>query len=486
MKLVNRVSLFFLGALAVVLVAYSTLFYAIVRGHMVQQFDHDLYSSLNSLVAAVEVEPEEAKWQPAEHSIAVASQNAPGALWWVVVGDGQTLVQCSPNAKIEWIDRALALARELKRDQMTEREITDRQWQTVMRRLVAPAPVRAQRELDEFDEIVIVVAGSTLELNTNLQRLGILSCALPIVAWLVAAAAGHWYCRRALQPVVEMAGHARNIAATDFESRLPMAESGDELDELAGAFNKLLDRQREAIEAQRRFASDAAHELRTPLTVLLGHLDVALRRSRTPEEYASTLALLRNQTAELQQTVESLMFLARADQEAALPRAEAISLQLWLPRYLQRWQSNPRHGDLLLRLNLDGTGTIDAPPALLANVLDNLIGNALKYSPPHTPVSITASQHGASLQIEVRDQGRGIAPEDMQAIFKPFFRCRAASEAGVPGTGLGLAIAARIATAIGGELTCTSQPSVGSCFTLHVPRTASPSLAPTVALSGQA
>jgi signal transduction histidine kinase len=469
MKLVNRVSLFFLAALAVVLAAYATLFYAIERGQLLQRFEHDLYSSLNSLVAAVEVEPEEAKWQPAEHSIAVASQNAPGALWWVVVGDGETLVQCSPNANFQWIDRALELARELKQDQTRQREIADRHWRMVTRRLVAPAPDRAQRELDEFDEIVIVVAGSTVDLNANLQRLGVLSCVLPIGTWLVAAAAGHWYCRRALQPVVEMAGCAGNIAATDFESRLPVSKSGDELDELAGAFNKLLDRQREAIETQRRFASDAAHELRTPLTVLLGHLDVALRRSRTPAEYEATLALLRNQTAELQQTVESLMFLARADQEAALPRAEAIALGSWLPNYLARWQGSPRHEDLLLHIDTAGAGAVDAPPALLANVLDNLIGNALKFSPPRTPVSITVGAQGGSAQIDVRDQGRGIVPEDMQAIFKPFFRSRAATEAGVPGTGLGLAIAARIATAIGGELTCSSQPGAGSCFSLRIP-----------------
>src|SRR5690606_24619267 len=109
---------------------------------------------------------------------------------------------------------------------------------------------------------------------------------------LLAAALGRRFAARALQPVTEMSRRTRSIAGSDFRARLPVADSRDELAELGEAFNTLLDRQQQAYEQQRRLAGDAAHELRTPLTVLLGQIDVALRRPRPADEYVETLRLL--------------------------------------------------------------------------------------------------------------------------------------------------------------------------------------------------
>src|SRR5690606_23816941 len=129
-----------------------------------------------------------------------------------------------------------------------------------------------------------------------------------------------------LQPVLDMSQRARSMSGADFHSRLPVSETKDELADLAMSFNKVLDSQHRAYEQQRRFTDNAAHELRTPLTVLLGQIDVALRRTRSPEEYAKTVRVLRDQTAQLQTIVDSLLFLARAEDDAVLPDAEAISL----------------------------------------------------------------------------------------------------------------------------------------------------------------
>ena len=124
--------------------------------------------------------------------------------------------------------------------------------------------------------------------------------------------------------------------------RLPVAAGGDELADLGLAFNQLLGQLQQAFDRQRRFTADAAHQLRTPLTVLLGQIDVLLRRPRTPEEYCQTLGVLREQTVDLQQIVETLLFLARPDGDSAPPAVEPGDLAEWLTIHLERYQQNAR------------------------------------------------------------------------------------------------------------------------------------------------
>lgn len=469
MKLINRVSVFFLAALAVVLLVFSGVFYAVVRAHLVHQFAQELRGTFNSLVAAVEVEPTDVSWQPLEHTIALGATEGPGEVQWAVIGDGSRLVEMSRNASPELITQAKRIASHASGNSDSGKIVTDDNLHLLYQRLVAPAPDRTLRDLDEFDELFIVVARSGATLNADLHRLLLLVCALPVTIWLIAAAAGHWYCRRALQPILDMSKQARSMTGTDFHSRLPVAETGDELTDLALSFNTVLDHQHRAFEQQRRFTGDAAHELRTPLTVLLGQIDVALRRTRSPEEYAATLRVLRDQTAQLQTIVESLLFLARADEDAVLPDAEIFSLTEWLTVYMHRWNEHPRRDDISLRLGHDGESQIKASAALFARLLDNLVENALKYSSPGSTVKISTVTDGSETLVEVQDQGRGIAANDQTEIFKPFFRSRAAREAGISGNGLGLAIAARIAAAFGGRLECASEVGRGSRFTLRLP-----------------
>lgn len=465
MKLVNRVSLFFLAALAIVLIVYSGGIYAIVRGRLHQEFERELHSALNSLVAAVEIEPEEVKWQPAEHTIALGSIQGRAEVRWAVIGDHGQVVETSSDVSPDII----AHAKEIAADADSIDRISRSDWQFLHQRLAAPEPDRSQRESDEFDEIVVVVAHSTIPLNADLNRLLLLVCTLPLAVWLVAATIGHWFCRRALQPVLDMAGQAQSITGANFSARLAVSETGDELTELAVAFNRLLDRQNRALEQQRRFAGDAAHELRTPLTVLLGQIDVILRRPRSSEEYVDTLTVLRDETIDLQKIVDSLLFLARTEEDSDLPDAETITLSTWLNDYLIRWNGHPRQPDIHLHSDLRPSCRIRVSAPLLAHLLDNLIENAVKYSSPGSAIEIITTCENDEAVIEVQDHGSGITVEDQAAIFDPFFRARAARDTGVAGAGLGLAIARRIAQAFSGKLTCTSEVGSGSQFIVRLP-----------------
>jgi signal transduction histidine kinase len=207
--------------------------------------------------------------------------------------------------------------------------------------------------------------------------------------------------------------------------------------------------------------------LRTPLTVLLGQIDVALRRPRTADEYRSTLEVLRSETVNLQQVVEALLFLARVEGDADLPDVATRDAGAWLRDYATHWDGNPRRADLSLDTP-DGIWLTTSWP-LLAQLLDNLVSNAFKYSPPRTPVRLAVRRSSDEVAFEVEDRGIGIAAEDQASVFDPFFRSQTARQTGAAGTGLGLALSARITQALKGRLTVESDGRSGSCFRVLVP-----------------
>jgi signal transduction histidine kinase len=268
-----------------------------------------------------------------------------------------------------------------------------------------------------------------------------------------------------------MAGAARAMGAADLADRLPVPATVDELSDLGQAFNGLLDRLAEAFERERRFAGEASHQLRTPLAGVIGQVEVALRRERPAEEYRRVLEAVRDQAGRLRRVVEALLFLARSEAEAALPGLELADLAAWVPDRLRIWADHPRAGDL--RFESPG-GPVQAAvhQDLFGELLDALLDNALKYSPPGTRVTVRVGYDGGPW-VEVEDRGSGIAADELPNLFRPFFRSDAARRLGVPGSGLGLAVAARVAAALGGSIEVDSHPGRGSrfrvCLTAHVP-----------------
>ncbi|MCC6492996.1 MAG: HAMP domain-containing protein [Pirellulales bacterium] len=475
MTLVNRVSGFFLAALAVALAIYSGAFWWIVRSQLQRQFNQQLYSAFSSLAAAVEVEPQDVTWQPSEHTIGLGTDESVSRLRWAVFGDRTQVVDASANASPAFLAEAKRLAEDAD-SAANVQEVQRADWRYLRQRLAAPAPNRQLRDLDEFDEVAIVVGRSTVELQATLRRLAILASTLPVGGWLIAAAIGRWLCRRALWPVVDMAHTAKRISAASFERRFPESSSDDELATLSRSFNGLLDRLQASYESQRRFTGDAAHELRTPLTVLLGQIDVALRRPRTAADYQQTLSLLRDEATKLQAILNSLLFLARAEQGAAAADQADVDLGPWLARHLQRPQYDQRRADL--RLAVEQPVAALASKQLLAQVVDNLLSNALKYSPPGTPIEVRAGRLGDEAVVAVKDQGIGLSAEDQRRVFQPFFRSSAARSLGAAGAGLGLAVAARLAAAMHGRLQCHSELGSGSAFSIHLPLASAPAPAP--------
>ncbi|UUO07070.1 HAMP domain-containing histidine kinase [Blastopirellula sp. J2-11] len=467
MRLVNRISIFFLAALAICLIGYSATMYVLIRHHLYHEFDDHLRNSLHVLSAAIEVESDAVKWQPSEHTIHLGDDQ--DEVRWLIVEEPSGVVDASGNLNLQ-SDADHQLLKIGSRIQSHSGDLSRfGHWRILQSRLVAPAPKPTlELDSDEYPHVIVTVAHDSYRLDADLWRLALLACGLPTILWIFAAVVGRAYCRRALRPVTEMANQTRLITGFQSDARLPVSRPADELASLAAAFNDLLDRLQKSYHQQQRFTSDAAHQLRTPLTVLLGQIDVAMRRPRSEAEYRDLLQTLREQTDELQKMVSSLLFIARAEGDAQLPDRETLVLTTWLQSVRKRWDHHPRSADISFILSHDATLTTSV--SLLSQAIDNLLQNAVKYSPPGSP--ITLSTHAISaqqLEITVSDAGVGISPEELESIFDPFFRSSSARRNGTTGVGLGLTIVSRIAGVLGGNIVCDSQPGNGSRFTLRLP-----------------
>lgn len=485
MTLVNRVSAFFLTALAIALGLSSTFIYVLMRESYEEELNAEIAAALNSLVAAVEAEPGEVKWQPSEHRIALSQNGEPNAaVRWLVTDERGAVVDQSPlfrdpgkqERRLVASLRDMDLAKSYFRTGRASHGRFDG-WRYKRAHIVAPPQSDQDNaddddapEPDEFNELYLTAAISERWLNDRLATLAWSVTIFPLATWLVAAIAGRWFVRRALAPVGAMATKAKGMTGDAVDQRLPAPPHDDELAVLASALNGLLDRRQRAFEEQRRFTGDAAHQLRTPLTVLGGHIDVALRREREAGEYRQTLSVLQEEVGEMRKIVDSLLFLARAEGDAALPDRATMDLGIWLPRYMERWGDHARRQDM--HLELAKPATVNASSPLLAQLLDNLVSNACKYSAPGTLVRIVADTNARGATISVVDRGAGIAADDQAAVFEPFVRTADARQRGVAGTGLGLAIAARIARALGGKIELASVLGEGSAFTVMLPQVA--------------
>lgn len=477
MRLSTRLSLFFLGTVALILVGFSAALYGAASKYLHRQADERLEAALNTLVAAAEVNENGVEWEPEERRLSFGRRTVEGQFLWVVCdGQGRRIDGSTPTASDPSWRETISTAKISTRPRRVE-DREGRPWRVMARRLEAPHGAISATEPGpgpsaggpRMYEALVLGAGVSLSgVRETLFNLAILLAALSCGTWTLALLAGGRLCLRALRPLTEMAEAAHAIAGQDFDERLPAPATGDELEELGRAFNGLLGRRHEAHERQRRFTGDASHQLRTPLTAMQGQVDLALRHVRSVGEYQRVLSVVQVKTRHLRRIVEALLFLARADAESQRPTLELIELSRWLEEHMRAWPG-PRSADL--RLDSCGVGPVwvRAHPTLLGELLDNLLDNACKYSEPGTPVVVRAGREGGTARLAVEDSGVGIEPAEVSKIIQPFYRTAQARFRDAKGLGLGLSVASRIAETFAGRLDVESRPGRGSTFSLIVP-----------------
>ena len=315
---------------------------------------------------------------------------------------------------------------------------------------------------------VIASDAAQREALTALWR-SLLIAALPIL--VLSLLLGRTVATRALRPLSTMAERAVSFPVAGHPRTLGPRSGLAEVDRLAAAFDRLLERLDDAMRAERRLTADASHELRTPLTVLGGELELLLEQ--TPPNSREALAVRRaaDHVRAMRELVDAILLLHRSGEAgSADTRAfEVINLGDLSRETLAdtRVRYPGRDGDV--QFSTPDEVLVEGHSALLAGAVRNLIDNALKFTKATDVVQVVVSTTADKAVLSVDDQGPGIRADERERIFDPFYR-GAEARAGASGFGLGLPIMRRVARAHGGEVTVAQSALGGARFELWLPR----------------
>jgi heavy metal sensor kinase len=298
--------------------------------------------------------------------------------------------------------------------------------------------------------------------------LRIILAALPVVVTLLVLI-GFTFTRRWLKPLDQMVVEADRITAHDLSRRLPVVNPHDELGRLAGVFNVTLARLEDSFSALDRFVSDASHELLTPLTTLRSVGEVGLLAARSADDYREIIGSMLEEAQRLQLLVEKLLQLARAEGGANMLERTRVQLDE-LARECAADAS-------ILAEEKDQRLVVECVPCetktdalLLRQALQNLVDNAMKYSPPRSTITINIRETATACVLSVIDDGPGVQAEHRARLTDRFFRAADARAKQGGGYGLGLAITKAYMRVLGGELSHDSNLPRGSIFRLTVPK----------------
>jgi heavy metal sensor kinase len=456
-----RLALWYAAGGVLLLAAFSATLYLFVAQRMARPLDHQLRRQLGEITARLAVAPGgQITWdgQPIPADVHWTPNNRWFELW---DEDNRLVRRFWPfdEANLEFLPRIPAREREFISVFYIARDIRLRSLST---------PYVMPGRPNSWTIRVMTIHEPVADALEDLRL--IILIALPVVIALLVFG-GYLITRRWLRPLDRLVAAAGNIKADDLSRRLPIGNPHDELGRLAQVFNVTLDRLERSFAGLDRFVADASHELRTPLTTLRSVGEVGLKRVRSPEEYCEIIASMLEEAQRLQRLTERLLELAKAEAGAQVLHLESVDLTALLRQVAGELMILAEQRDQPLLIEATAAARLRTDPVLLRQVLQNLLDNAIKYSPAGSSIRVALLDTGATWTFAITDGGPGIPPEQRALLTERFYRIDR-SRSLVPGFGLGLALTKAYARDLGGELTCTAAPlpARGSTFSLVLPK----------------
>ncbi len=301
--------------------------------------------------------------------------------------------------------------------------------------------------------------------------LGGLLASAPILL-LISSAGGYILSRTALKPVDRITAAVRSISIRNLSERLPVAQTGDELQRLAETCNAMLVRLESAVKRIEQFTADASHELRGPLSFTRTVAEVAMRNSNMDDESRQAFADIVEESAKAAVLLDDMLTLARADAGPSDTSLEPVNLAAVVEETCEmvRPLADKRHLVLCVSLSAGRSAKVLGDSPSLRRLLWILLDNALKYTEPPGRIEVSLNAVAGKATLLVSDNGMGIAAADLPHVFERFYRADP-SRSQVEGTGLGLAIGKWIAEFHHADLSVESNERLGTIFRVVFPQT---------------
>ena len=319
---------------------------------------------------------------------------------------------------------------------------------------------------------IIEMGAPTDQIDSALRKLIItLLIGLPAVV-VIAIVGGSLLIRRALQPVESIRAAAEQITFSNLRQRLPVAATGDALENLTKTLNQMLERLDFAYQQASRFSADASHELRTPLTIMrseLESLESTMHAWQLPVAIRERIGSILEEAERLSGIVEGLFAIARLDAGEAKIDNKIFDLADLVRSTVEQMQLMAEEKRISVMIDASGPVFVMGDAPRLKQVIVNLLDNAIKYTPAGGTIAFTVQTESPKAILAIKDNGIGIAAEALPLIFERFYRADKVRSRGSQGAGLGLSIVRAICQAHGGTLRVESAEGTGTSVTVELP-----------------
>ena len=314
----------------------------------------------------------------------------------------------------------------------------------------------------------IVLDVDAIERSILFDALGILLVVIVAGSCVAYFLVGHY-----TKPVQQLSAHMKEISPNTLSDSIEIEGGGEEIQELVKSFNQMTEQLDEAFAMQRRFSASAAHELRTPITVLRTKLDVFKKKKREQHEYDELVTTMETYIDRLSSIITDLLEFAETSE---LGEVEDVSLDSVIKTVVDDLESVAQNNMINMQIDIQPkaqseaqTFTVKGNTNLLYRALYNLVENAIRYNYEEGSVNITLETRGQEGVIIIADTGVGIAPEQRELVFEPFYRVNKSRSREFGGAGIGLSLVKTILKRHGASITVSENNPQGSVFTIRIP-----------------
>lgn len=315
-----------------------------------------------------------------------------------------------------------------------------------------------EKEIGDTKVSLIIDSEAITDITVNLLIANLL---LNVIGLIIGGLLIYWMVGRWSQKLSKMSTELNQLDET--QGFLTVPEDPKEIYQVATAFNTLLGKQRQAIQREKQFVSDASHELRTPIAAIRGHVNLIQRRSEThPEVIPQSLAFIDKESKRIELLSEQLLTLGRIESKNNLENVDFSTL------ITQEMENLQLTSERKITLQVEPEIYFRAVKTDLQQVIQNLLENALKYAP--TGEIKVSLQKNDKVSLQVADQGIGIADEEKEKIFERLYRIDPSRSSEINGSGIGLSIVKALVTKYGGDIQVEDNQPKGTVFILHFPK----------------
>ena len=335
---------------------------------------------------------------------------------------------------------------------------------------------RSTSELLELAAANAINQGAlSIVLDVDAIERSILFDALGILLFVIVAGscAAYFLIGHYTKPVQQLSAHMKEMSPNTLSDSIEIEGGGEEIQELVKSFNQMTEQLDEAFAMQRRFSASAAHELRTPITVLKTKLDVFKKKKREQHEYDELVTTMETYIDRLSSIITDLLEFAETSE---LGEVEDVSLDSVIKTVVDDLESVAQNNMINMQIDIQPKAQSEAQTFivkgntnLLYRALYNLVENAIRYNNEEGSVNITLETRGQEGVIIIADTGVGIAPEQRELVFEPFYRVNKSRSREFGGAGIGLSLVKTILKRHGASITVSENNPQGSIFTIRIP-----------------